>query len=104
MNKEEILAKAKQENVYGDEREKTVRTRRDAFSCWGVLILGIIIMIIKISQGQSPADIIAIFFCMSGMGFTYEGIKLKKKWVIIVAVILLLLAAYSFYKFCEGIF
>ncbi len=31
MNKEEILARSKKENIYGDEREKSVRTKRDAW-------------------------------------------------------------------------
>ena len=35
MNKDEILAKAKKENFLGDEREKEVRVKRDAFSLWG---------------------------------------------------------------------
>lgn len=37
MNKEEILAKSKKENILGDEREKEVRIRRDAFSFWGLI-------------------------------------------------------------------
>lgn len=48
MNKDEILAKAKKENFLGDEREKEVRVKRDAFSLWGLIILGVIIMIIKL--------------------------------------------------------
>ena len=31
MNKEEVLEKAKLENFLGDEREKEIRTKRDAF-------------------------------------------------------------------------
>ncbi|EDS75095.1 hypothetical protein CLOSPI_00923 [Thomasclavelia spiroformis DSM 1552] len=34
MNKEEVLAKAKRENFLGDEREKDIRTKSDAFSLW----------------------------------------------------------------------
>ena len=37
MNKEEILARSKKENIYGDEREKSVRTKRDALSLGGLL-------------------------------------------------------------------
>ena len=32
--KEEILVKARKENIYGDEREKKIRIHRDAFSVW----------------------------------------------------------------------
>ena len=54
MDKDEILSKHKNENRFGDEREKTIRTRRDAFSLWGVLGLGMVFMGLKIWQGQSP--------------------------------------------------
>lgn len=104
MNKEEILARSKKENIYGDEREKEVRIKRDAFSLWGLVVLGLIIMIIKLSRVQSPADIISLMFCTSGLGFTYEGVKLKKNWSIIIGGILLLCAVYFFYKFCVGLF
>lgn len=57
MNKEEVLEKAKLENFLGDEREKEIRTKRDAFSLWGLIILGCTIMIIKLIKVQSPADI-----------------------------------------------
>lgn len=78
MNKEDVLAKSKKENIYGDEREREVRTKRDAFAGWGFTVLGIIIMIIKIFHGDSASDIISILFCTSGLAFTYEGMKLQK--------------------------
>ena len=59
MKKDEILAKAKKENLLGDEREKEVRVKRDAFSLWGLIVLGATIMIIKLVRTQSPADIIS---------------------------------------------
>ena len=104
MDKTEILAKAKKENALGDEREKGIRVKRDAFSLWGFLILSVAIMIIKLIRTQSPTDIISLLFCTSGSGFIYEGIKLKSKWQIISGAVLLLAAAYSFYRFCEGLF
>jgi hypothetical protein len=104
MNKEEILAKSKKENILGDEREKEVRIRRDAFSFWGLIFLGIIIMLIKLIRVQSPADIISLMFCTSGLGFIYEGVKLKSKWNTILGIIFLILAGYFLYKFCVGLF
>ena len=60
MNKEEILSRSKKDNIYGDEREQQIRTKRDAFSLWGLIVLGAIIMIIKLFRMESPADIIAL--------------------------------------------
>ena len=104
MNKEDILARSKRDNVYGDERELQIRTKRDAFSLWGLIILGVIIMIIKLFRMESPADIIALLFCTSGLGFVYVGVRLKHKWSMIVGIVLLLAAVYFFYKFCAGLF
>ena len=104
MNKEDILARSKRDNVYGDERELQIRTKRDAFSLWGLIILGVIIMIIKLFRMESPADIIALLFCTSGLGFVYEGVRLKHKWSMIVGIVLLLAAVYFFYKFYAGLF
>lgn len=103
MNKEDVLAKSKKENIYGDEREREVRTKRDAFAGWGFTVLGIIIMIIKIFHGDSASDIISILFCTSGLAFTYEGMKLQKKWTAICGIVLLLFSTYYFYRFCVGI-
>ena len=94
MDKNEILSKSRKENVYGDEREKEVRVKRDAFSQWGLIVLGIIIMVIKLLRTESPADI----------GFTYEGIKLRKKYTVACGIALLLASIYFFYKFCAGLF
>lgn len=63
MNREEILLRAKRENYLGDEREREVRLKRDAFSLWGLIVLGAVIMIIKIVRTESPADIISLLFC-----------------------------------------
>lgn len=104
MNREEILAKSQKENTYGDERVQDIRLRRDAFSAWGFITLGIVIMFMKTFQGETPADIIALFFWSSGLGFSYAGIRLKSKWQLAGGIILLLLAAYYFYKFCVGLY
>ena len=104
MNKDEILARSKKENAFGDEREKEVWVKRDAFSLCGLIVLGAIIMVIKLVRTESPADIISILFCTSGMGFAYEGVRLKNKWIIAAGTVFLLSSAYFFYKFCVGSF
>ena len=76
MNKEEILSRSKKDNIYGDEREQQIRTKRDAFSLWGLIVLGAIIMIIKLFRMESPADIIALLFCTSGLGLSLIHIEM----------------------------
>jgi len=104
MNKEEILAKAKQENAFGDEREKKIRVHRDAFSCWGVLALGTVMMVIKLFRTESPADIISLFFCMAAMGSLYSAAKSKSAALWIVTAALFGACGYYFYRFCVGLF
>ncbi len=99
MNKEEILKKARQENVNGDEREKELLIKRDAFSLWGLTVLGIIIMIIKLMRAQPISDILSILFCTSGLGFTYQGYKAKNKWITASGIVFLIACIYFFYKF-----
>ena len=61
-------------------------------------------MVIKLMRTESPADIISILFCTSGLGFTYEGIKLRKKFIVACGIVFLLASIYFFYKFCVGLF
>jgi len=103
MQKEEILARNRKENMFGDEREQAVRVKRDAFSLWGLVILGCVIMFLKTFHGTSSADIISLLFCTSGLAFVYEGVQLKKKATLICGAVWLAAAVYFFYRFCVGI-
>lgn len=103
MNKEEILRRSQQENANGDERVQKIRVDRDAFSVWAVELVGAALMAVKLARGQSPADIVSIFFAMAGAAFAYEGGKLKSKSRLIAGGVLLALGAYFFYRFCAGV-
>ena len=45
MNKEEILAKSRKENVLQDEMERTVRIEGESFSLILVFLVGVVIVI-----------------------------------------------------------
>lgn len=104
MDKEEILQKSRQENQYGDEGEKAMRVKRDSVGGWGFILLGMVIMAVKLCRMESPADIISLFFCSSGLSFVYEGVKGKKKTQLFFGIFFLLCSAYFFYKFLVGKF
>ena len=55
MNRDEILARSRRENQPEDEREKTIRIRRDAFSLGGVVVLGFFFMMLKISTRRTSS-------------------------------------------------
>lgn len=104
MDKNEILSKSVKENSVMDERDKHIRTCRDAFSLWGVIVLGTILMFIKIYCGQSPSDIISLFFILVATGSFYEAIK-TKKWIHIMSTIVYsVLTICFFFRFCAGSF
>lgn len=104
MDKNEILAKSVKENAIMDERDKHIRTHRDAFSLWGVIILGIVMMVINLYHGKSPDDIISLFFVLVATGSLYEAIKTKKRIHIMMTIVFSALTIYYFYKFCVGVF
>lgn len=103
MNKDEILKKSVQENLILDERDKHIRTHRDAFSMWGIIVLGLIIMGIKIRHGQSPNDILSLFFGMVATADLYMAVKTKKLLHIILMIVFSTLTLYYFYHFYAGI-
>lgn len=103
MNKEEILAKSIKENAMLDERDKHMRTHRDAFSMWGIIVLGMIIMAIKIYHGKSPSDILSLFFCMVATAALYMAVKTKKGLHVMLTVVFTILTLYYFGVFYAGV-
>ena len=51
MNKEEILAKSRKENVLQDEMERTVRIEGESFSLILVFLVGVVIVIFNRLHG-----------------------------------------------------
>lgn len=101
MDKDEILSKHKQENRFGDEREKTIRIRRDAFSLGGVVVLGFFFMMLKIWKDQYPADILALFCCQGGLSCLYEWSQLRQKKHLVWGILLMVTTALCVFNFCR---
>lgn len=103
MNKDEILSKHKQENRFGDEREKTIRIRRDAFSLGGVVVLGCFFMMLKLWKDQSPTDIFALFACQGGLSCLYEWSQLRQKKHLVWGILLMVITALCVFSFCRDL-
>lgn len=101
MDKDEILSKHKQENRFGDEREKNIRIRRDAFSLGGVVVLGCFFMMLKIWKDQYPADIFALFACQGGLSCLYEWSQLRQKKHLVWGILLMVITALCVFIFCR---
>lgn len=61
MNKEEILAKSRKENVLQDEMERTVRIEGESFSLILVFLVGVVIVIFNRLHGLPANSVLAMF-------------------------------------------
>lgn len=59
MNKEEILAKSRKENVLQDEMERTVRIEGESFSLILVFLVGVVIVIFNRLHGLPANSVLA---------------------------------------------
>ena len=62
MNKEEILAKSRKENVLQDEMERTVRIEGESFSLLFVFLMGLILLTWKRVHGLPHEDVLTMFW------------------------------------------
>ena len=60
MNKEEILAKSRKENVLQDEMERTVRIEGESFSLILVFLVGVVIVIFNRLHGLPANSVLAL--------------------------------------------
>ena len=104
MNKDEILSKSKMENRMQDEREKDIRFRGNVFGALGATVLCLILVLIRLSRGESVGDLVALMFSLAGCRFTYEGIKLKHGYTILLGVAQLVLMVYFLFEYWMGHF
>ncbi len=62
MNKEEILAKSRQENKQLDERERTLSTQATAYGITGMSIVFIILFFVQMSKEKQIYNLLALYF------------------------------------------
>ena len=67
MNKEEILAKSRKENVLQDEMERTVRIEGESFSLILVFLVGVVIVIFNRLHGL-PANSVPVSYTHLSLG------------------------------------
>lgn len=104
MQVEVLLERAKKENVYGDERDKQIRQRRDSFATWCQIILIFVMMFMKIIAGESALDMIILCAIVAESGFLYEWKKTGNKVELVFGVVFSIMTIVCFYKFCVGLF
>lgn len=79
MNKEEILKKSRQENQGGDERERALTTKANAYGFIGMGIMFVILFIIKTVRNEDSYDLLALCFSLLASSSVVQYYLLKRK-------------------------
>ena len=87
MNKEEILAKAQQENKFGDEREQLIEVEAHKNSAlWTDFLCGIMFLLTYFA-GDARWEYFYVCFFMKASYYCSRALKLRKKWDIVYAIL-----------------
>lgn len=87
MDKEEILARSREENGNQDLYEKEVIIQGNRYACLAASILATLFFVIQIfTGGGSNYGLYAVVFAMPMAGFWMKWVKLHKKHEWLVAV------------------
>ena len=78
-SRDEILAKSREENKQGDEREKIIYGKglQIAFSI-GIILIGIISLVNTIVVGKTPIELWIVYMGITAVWSLYYGIKAGK--------------------------
>ncbi len=88
MNKEEILAKSRQENQYQDERDKMISAQAGTYGAIGMAVLFVVLFLIRLlMKGGTAYDLLAMYFGYLAATNIYKSTLLKGKTEIFAAVI-----------------
>ena len=88
MNKEEILAKSRQENQYQDERDKMISAQAGTYGAIGMAVLFVVLFLIRLlMKGGTAYDLLAMYFGYLAVTNIYKSTLLKGKTEIFAAVI-----------------
>lgn len=102
MNKEEILAKSRNENTGGDERERQIKDRSMMWTYLAMVITAAAFSFIKGAQGQPVMDLCATVAVSVCAGQLYRFIKGKEKSALLIAVIMLAVSIAAAARFFMG--
>lgn len=100
MNKEEILAKAKNEN--SDEMELQIRDKSMRWTYLTMVIIAAIFAFIRENHGQPMMDLCVTVCASVAVGQFYRFLKSKETYCLILGLIALLVGIFALVRFCMG--
>ncbi|MDE7380482.1 MAG: hypothetical protein K2N14_05445 [Clostridia bacterium] len=88
LTREEILATAREENKYGDEREKQFYLKANSFAfCIGLMMAGIIILVTSLVENRFPIEVLLITTAMqSAQSFIAARVRKTRKIYLIIGI------------------
>lgn len=102
MNRDEILAKSREENKTCDEREKQIKDASIKWTYIAMVLSAAIFTFIRAEQGYPMMDLSATVAISVCVGQFYRFIKSKSKWNLVLACITFALFVISTMRFIMG--
>ena len=99
MNKEEILAKSRKENVLQDEMERTVRIEGESFSLILVFLVGVVIVIFNRLHGLPATSVLAMFWASCVGNRLYRLTKRRNTSDVVTLLISLAFLAWNLVRY-----
>ena len=100
MDKEKILAAARNEKYRGREFENKETTRSGLLGSAIALLVGIVLFLLEYFVNDSVnVGLIAVGMTAAGVDSFYEGIKLKRHYMTIIGIIQMLAAIFAILLF-----
>ena len=99
MNKEEILAKSRKENVLQDEMERTVRIEGESFSLILVFLVGVVIVIFNRVHGLPSGQVLAMFWASCVGNRLYRLTKRRNTSDVVTLLISLAFLAWNLVRY-----
>ncbi len=104
MNRDEILAAARENGIKNEEYERQTLLRGDNVSAIIGVSLGVILFVTElIVRKKLNIGLMTVLFTMSGIQFIYEGIKLHKRICVIIGIYIAIMAVLSLLLFIGDI-
>ena len=101
MNKEEILAKSRKENVLQDEMERTVRIEGESFSLIFVFLMGLALIAWKRFHSLPDEDVLVMFWTSCAASRIYRLTQRRNASDIVTLLISLAFLGYNLVKFFQ---
>ena len=108
MNKEEILAKSRKENVLQDEMERTVRIEGESFSLLFVFLMGLILLVFLVGvvivifnrlHGLPANSVLAMFWASCVGNRLYRLTKRRNTSDVVTLLISLAFLAWNLVRY-----